>query len=176
MLRYSIGLYSGHALANLAFAAVLTSSFALLAFSKYRRAQIASLTDLLCISRFTQLISIVLPFVGLQVPTSSDCLLSCLYCICRFTQLILIFLRFTGLQVATSSGCPLPYLYCIFRFDFLNSTVLRLVCYLQALMSLDCSPTHLYCNRTTMGLVLSAYRIKVTYSTKGIDENRSAPL
>ena len=31
----------GHALANLAFAAVLTSSFALLAFSKYRRAQIA---------------------------------------------------------------------------------------------------------------------------------------
>ena len=33
----------GHALANLAFAAVLTSSFALLAFSKYRRAQIALL-------------------------------------------------------------------------------------------------------------------------------------
>ena len=31
----------GHALANLAFAAVLTSSFALLAFSKYRRARIA---------------------------------------------------------------------------------------------------------------------------------------
>ena len=126
-----------HAHANLAFATVLTSSFALLAFSKYRRAQIAPRTDL--------------------------------YYICRFTQLILIVLRFTGLQVATSSGCPLPYLYCIFRFDFLNSTVLRLVCYLQALMSLDCPPTHLYCNRTTMGLVLSAYRIKVTYSTKGID-------
>ena len=30
-----IGLYSGHAPANLAFVAVLTSSFALLAFSKY---------------------------------------------------------------------------------------------------------------------------------------------
>ena len=126
-----------HAPANFAFATVLTSSFTLLAFSKYRWAQIASLTDLLCISRFTQLISIVLPFVGLQVPTSSDCFLSCLYCICRF--------------------------------DFLSSTVLRLVCYLQALMSLDCPPTHLYCNRTTMRLVLSAYRIKVTYSMKGID-------
>ena len=32
---------SGHAPANLAFVTVLTSSFALLAFSKYRRAQIA---------------------------------------------------------------------------------------------------------------------------------------
>ena len=89
----------------------------------------------------------------LQVPAGSDCSLSYLYCICRFTQLILIVLRFAGLQVATSSGYPLPYLYCIFRFDFLNSTVLRLVCYLQALMSLDCSPTHLYCNRSTIGLV-----------------------
>ena len=35
----------GHAPANLAFAAVLTSSFALLAFSKYRRAQIVPITD-----------------------------------------------------------------------------------------------------------------------------------
>ena len=35
----------GHAPANLAFATVLTSSFTLLAFSKYRWAQIASLTD-----------------------------------------------------------------------------------------------------------------------------------
>ena len=42
----------GHALANLAFVAVLTSSFALLAFSKYRRAQITPLTDLYCIIRF----------------------------------------------------------------------------------------------------------------------------
>jgi len=33
----------GHALANLAFVAVLTSSFALLAFSKYWRAQITLL-------------------------------------------------------------------------------------------------------------------------------------
>jgi len=32
---------AGHAPANLAFAAVLTSSYASLAFSKYRRAQIA---------------------------------------------------------------------------------------------------------------------------------------
>ena len=44
-LRCSMDLYSGHAPANLAFAAVLTSSFALLAFSKYRRAQIAPHTD-----------------------------------------------------------------------------------------------------------------------------------
>jgi len=35
----------GHAPANLAFATVLTSSFGLLAFSKYRRAQIAPITD-----------------------------------------------------------------------------------------------------------------------------------
>ena len=75
-------------------------------------------------------------------------------------------LPFVGLQVPAGSDCPLSCLYYICRFDFLNSTVLRLVCYLQALMNLDCPPTHLYCNRTTMGLVY----------TKGIDKNRSTPL
>ena len=42
-MQYSIK--SGHAPANFAFVAVLTSSFALLAFSKYWRAQIAPCTD-----------------------------------------------------------------------------------------------------------------------------------
>ena len=51
-LQCSMDLYSGHAPANLAFAAVLTSSFALLAFSKYRRAQITPNIDLYCIIRF----------------------------------------------------------------------------------------------------------------------------
>ena len=72
-LRCIIGLYLGHAPANLAFVAVLTSSFALLAFSKYWRAQIAPLTDLLYISRFILLVSTVLRFASLLVPAGSDC-------------------------------------------------------------------------------------------------------
>ena len=74
----------GHALANFAFATVLTSSFALLAFSKCRRVQIASLTDLLCICRCICLISTVLSFAGLQGAASSHYPLPCLYGICRF--------------------------------------------------------------------------------------------
>ena len=74
-LRCIIGLYLGHAPANLAFVAVLTSSFALLAFSKYWRAQIAPLTDLLYISRFILLVSTVLRFASLLVPAGSDYLL-----------------------------------------------------------------------------------------------------
>ena len=52
----------GHAPANLAFAAVLTSSFALLAFSKYRRAQIVPITALYCIIRFIVSVLTALPF------------------------------------------------------------------------------------------------------------------
>ena len=47
------GSIMGHAPANLAFVAVLTSSFALLAFSKYWRAQITPIIDPYCIIRFT---------------------------------------------------------------------------------------------------------------------------
>ena len=43
------GSIMGHAPANLAFVAVLTSSFALLAFSKYWRAQITPIIDPYCI-------------------------------------------------------------------------------------------------------------------------------
>ena len=59
-----MGLQSGHAPANLAFVAVLTSSFALLAFSKYWRAQIAPIIDLYCIIRFS--------YWFLQIFTSPD--------------------------------------------------------------------------------------------------------
>ena len=59
-----MGLQSGHAPANLAFVAVLTSSFALLAFSKYWRAQIAPIVAPYCIIRFT--------YWFLQIFTSPD--------------------------------------------------------------------------------------------------------
>ena len=44
-----------------------------LAGLQVRRARIVPLTDLYSISRFNLLISTVLPFAGLQVPTGSDC-------------------------------------------------------------------------------------------------------
>ena len=50
-----------HAPANFAFVAVLTSSFALLAFSKYRRAQTTPIIDPYCFIRFSLLIATVLP-------------------------------------------------------------------------------------------------------------------
>ena len=103
-LRCIIGLYLGHAPANLAFVAVLTSSFALLAFSKYWRAQIAPLTDLLYISRFILLVSTVLRFASLLVPAGSDCPLSCLYCISTIHWLLQSF----SSQVFASIGLRLP--------------------------------------------------------------------
>ena len=63
----------GHALANLAFVAVLTSSFALLAFSKYWRAQIAPITDPHCIIRFNYWFFTILHFAGLSQVSGSDC-------------------------------------------------------------------------------------------------------
>ena len=123
-LRCIIGLYLGHAPANLAFVAVLTSSFALLAFSKYWRAQIAPLTDLLYISRFILLVSTVLRFASLLVPAGSDCPLPCLYCISRYNSLIVTVLLFAGFQQVTGSDCPLTDLLYISRFILLASTVL----------------------------------------------------
>ena len=79
------GAVRGHAPANLAFAAVLTSSFALLAFSKYRRAQIVPITAPYCIIRFIFLTFAVLHFAELlQIPASSDCSHYRLYCIISF--------------------------------------------------------------------------------------------
>lgn len=55
------------------------------------RDKIASLTDLLCINRFTQLISIVLPFAGLQVPRAQVAPLLNLGCYYRSNLLILMY-------------------------------------------------------------------------------------
>ena len=60
-MQNSIGLKFGHALANFAFASILSSSFTSFAFTKYRRAQIALVLDLCCfcmalICRFIRLL------------------------------------------------------------------------------------------------------------------------
>ena len=118
--------------------AVLTSSFASLAFSKYRRAQTTPIIDLHCIIRFILLVSTVLHSAGFrkyrraQIASLTD-----LLCICRCICLISTVLLFVGLSVTASSHYPLPCLYCICRFDFQGSTVLGFVCYPKALISLD---------------------------------------
>ena len=66
------GSIMGHAPANLAFVAVLTSSFALLAFSKYWRAQITPIIDPYCIIRFTYWFFTVLHFAGYRQVSGSD--------------------------------------------------------------------------------------------------------
>ena len=100
-MQYSMK--SGHAPANFAFVAVLTSSFALLAFSKYWRAQIAPLSCYTAsvasaywfLQSFSSMSSIVLAI--------SDYPLSCPYCFCRFHLLFFIVLRFAELD----SSCNL---------------------------------------------------------------------
>ena len=47
-MQNSIGLKFGHALANFAFASILSSSFTSFAFIKYRGDQIAFILDLCC--------------------------------------------------------------------------------------------------------------------------------
>ena len=102
----------GHAPANLAFAAILTSSFALLAFSKYRRAQITPLTYLYCIYRFSLLTSTVLHFAGFrkyrrtQTTPNSD-----LYC-----RKLLYFFDYLQLLFCTFNCCNIQYI----SYSFIN--------------------------------------------------------
>ena len=116
----------GHALANFAFAAVLTSSCASLAFSKYRRAQIAPLSGLYCICRSNSLIVIVLLSAGFHKYRRAQIVpLSGLYCVCRSNSLIVIvflsagFRKYRQAQISILSG-----LYCICHYNSLIVIVL----------------------------------------------------
>ena len=109
----------GHAPANLAFVTVLTSSFALLAFSKYWRAQIA------LFPAYTALFASILDFYSSSLrwlSASTDGLWLPSFLPIQHLSLrlwISTVLLYNGfLQVLTGAVCPLSCLHSIVRFDF----------------------------------------------------------
>ena len=109
----------GHAPANFAFVTVLTSSFALLAFSKYWRAQIA------LFPAYTASFASILDFYSSslhRLSTSTDELRLPSFLPTQHRSLrfwISTVLLFTGfLPVPTGAVWPLSYLYSFLRFGF----------------------------------------------------------
>ena len=114
-----------HAPANFAFVAVLTSSFALLAFSKYWRAQIALFHAYTAsVASAYWLLQSLPPLVRMyrraQITPLTD-----LYCFIRFILLVSTGLPSVGFCMYRRARIvPLTNLYSICRFSLLISTVL----------------------------------------------------
>ena len=113
------GSIMGHASANLAFVAVLTSSFALLAFSKYWRAQITPITD------HTALFALTYEFLqAFTLPDFSKCHKTQIAPLPTMLYYSLLLWIFTGLYLAgflqVPSGSDYHHYrpYCIIRFSY----------------------------------------------------------